>query len=912
MKAPDWSTLSAAAVLDYWQSTPAGLAVETARRRLAAHGFNELPEARPDSYFQILLRQFASPLIYLLLIAAGVVWWLGEAADSLIIAAVLALNAVIGTIQEGRAQSTLLALRRFVATRAVVVRGGGEVVVPDRELVPGDVIILKDGDRVPADARLIELTSLLVDEAALTGESEAVAKQLKPLARPTALPAERLNMVFRGTLVLGGSGVAVVVATGVHTLIGQVSARLEKLNTEMPLHASIRRLSRLIIVAVLGISALLFVLGVSIGTAPREMFAIVVAVAVSAIPEGLPVVVTLVLATGVARMSRRQALVRRLLAVEALGQARVIAVDKTGTVTKNQMMVTAAYVGGRMLAVTGSGYEPRGTVLEEGKRVDGAKLPGLNLLGRIAALTANAGVAYDEERADWQRLHGDPTEAALLVFGQKLGLERAALEESFLPLAEILFDSKIKYHASLNAVAATPGAKALLSVSGAPEVVLAAATSLWHNGRTKKLTRVERKRLEEIQAEMMSDGLRVLALAVSAKRPADRIEPGILPPLIFVGFVGIMDALRPEVAAAVTAAKGAGIRVVMITGDHVETAKAIARTAGIYRPGDWTITGAELETMSPKEVAARLDRATVFARVTPEHKLKIIEGYKFRGEVVAMTGDGVNDALSLAAADLGVAMGKTGTEVAKEAADIVLLDDNFGNIIAAVEEGRNIYQTIKKVVLYLFSTSLGEVLTITGAILLGFPVPLTAGQIIWLNFVTDGFLVVALAFEATERGLLGARFKFSGRSLLDHLSAWRMFVMSAVMTVGTLVLFAAYQNGPDVLKAGTVALTALAVFQWFNAWNCRSATDSVFQPKARLNWALVGATGAVFLLQLAAVYLPFFQKFLRTVPLALGDWLLIISLASSILVVEELRKGVSNLGLFSRQGRHPRPATVLT
>jgi Ca2+-transporting ATPase len=881
-------TDSAEAVLTQFGTGPEGLSARQVEESRAIFGENRLPEAKPLPAWRLWWHQFESPLIFILLLAALVVFFLGEYADASVIVAVLLVNALIGVVQEGRAENALRALNRLVETRARVLRDGRELSLSDAELVPGDILLLEDGDRVPADARLLAATNLLVDESALTGESEAVLKDAGALAAANAIPAEQRNMIFRGSLVVGGAARALVVATGVLTVIGKISVKLEKLDAEMPLHATIRRLSRLIIVTVFSLGAILFAIGTAYGHPAREMFALVVALAVSAIPEGLPIVVTLVLATGVSRMVRRQVLVRRLQAVEALGQAKVIAVDKTGTVTKNQMMVSRVFVGDRFFDVSGSGYDPAGELRENGVVVEG--LPELALVARVAALTASATVALEEPEGEWRRMSGDPTEAALLVFARKLGFMKEELVEAMPLEAEIRFDSRHKYHACLNLSSRKHDVKsALLSVVGAPEVVLARCQSLWRGGKNTRLKREDRARLETVLGTLAADGLRVLALAQNSRAPR-ALASDALPPLTFVGFVGIADALRSEVAEAVASAQAAGIRVVMITGDHEDTARLIARRAGIFQAGEVVLSGREIEAMSAEELAARLDKATVFARVTPEHKLKIIEAYKARGEIVAMTGDGVNDALSLAAADLGVAMGKIGTEVAKQSADLILLDDNFGNIVKAVEEGRNIYATIKKVVLYLFSTSAGEILTIAGAILLGFSVPLNASQIIWLNFVTDGFLVAALAFEPKEKHLL--RERFAGGLLVDRLAAFRIFLMGAVMMVGALWLFNRFSVA-DFARASTLALSVLAVFQWFNAWNCRSDRASIFRPGVRLNRPLVLATAAVVLLQLAAVYLGPLQKVLGTVPLALSDWALVIGTALLIVIVEETRKFIT-------------------
>lgn len=865
------------------QTSEAGLRTEEARRRLAQDGPNSLPEAAPDGVPVIFLRQFQSPLIYTLLAASAAVFLLGEVADGSIILAVLLFNAVVGTIQEGRAQNTLRALKRYVGTTATVVRDGAEASIPDYEVVRGDILVLREGEKVSADARVIATNGLKLDEASLTGESEPVDKVVEAI-RTTPLPVlEQRNMVFKGTNVVIGSGQAVCVATGVRTNIGAIATEISAIDTEMPLKANIRALSRAIMAVVGVISVVLFVLGLSRGEDLVTIFAAVVSLAVSVIPEGLPIVITLVLATGVWRMSKRSALVKKLQAVEALGQASVIAVDKTGTITKNELVVREVWTEGKTFAIGGIGYDPSGSVALDGSVVDAANHPELLLAGKAAALSASARVFFSEEEKRW-RVTGDPTEAAIRVFGEKVGFKKGDLLRESPLTFEMPFDYRLKYHA----VVSRTGQHNLLIVSGAPESTLAHSTHFRREGGTHTLSERDRTRLEETIAEMSSRGLRVVAVAVREKF-ADVPSPETIRGLTLVAFLGMQDVLRPGIADTIAQASSAGIKVVMVTGDHERTARALAKEAGIWREGDEVLTGTAIDALSDGMLTEEVATASVYARVTPEHKLRIIHAYKRGGEVVAMTGDGVNDAPSLVAADLGVAMGKIGTEVAKEAADIVLLDDNFGSIISAVEEGRNIYKTIRKVILYLFSTSAGEVLTITGALVLGYPLPLVAAQIIWLNFVTDGFLDVALAMEPKEEGLLSGTFGRPKKYLVDGLMVRRMILMALPMMIGTLFLFQGY-IGADMGKAWTISLTVLAVFQWCNAWNCRSESKSIFQMNPFSNTYLIGATLTVMVLQILAVYAPFFQRFLHTVPLEFSEWLLIVPVAASIIAVEEIRK----------------------
>ncbi len=880
----EWHLLSSAETFERLGSQEHGLSGSEAKNRVLSYGRNELAEAQADSVFAIFLRQFQSPIIYILLAASLIMLVMGHLSDAVIIFAVLFFNAIIGSIQEGRAQNTLAALKNMVKTNATVIRDRKETIVPSEELVPGDVIVLREGDKVPADARIFRLESLKIDEAALTGESEPVTKSIETIEKNDLSPADQRNMMFRGTYVVGGEARAVVTATGSNTLIGGISEKLSSLDTDVPLKKEIRSLSRLIILIVMSISLFLFVIGIIRDIGFEDMFLTTVAVAVSAIPEGLPVVVTIVLAAGMHRMSRRNALVRKLQAVEALGQASVIAVDKTGTITLNQMMVERIYADGKTFEVSGQGYEPKGEISESGNAVEPLNHDDLLVIGRISALTASAAISYSEEKSEWQRVSGDPTEAALLSLSQKIGFDKDTLLSERPKVLEIPFSSAIKYHATAHQV----GDKTELYLAGAPEVVIDASRFVRRDGRLIAIGERERREIEGALLDMSRLGLRVVALAAHFDADTASIDRDSLPELCFMGLVGISDTVRTGVHEAVKAAREAGVRVVMITGDYPETAKAVGIKVGIYEEGDAVVTGSDLASLSEETLAEILPKASIFARVTPEDKLKIIEAYRRQKIVIAMTGDGVNDALSLAAADLGVSMGKIGTEVAKEASDMVLLDDNFGSIVSAIEEGRNIYHTIKKVMLYLLSCGVGVVLTITAAIVLGYPLPLLAGQIIWLNFVTDGFLVVALALEPKENRALSSTRRRAG-SMITPSMIRRTGLISTTMAVVSLSLFIMYLDKGFVL-ASTVALTSLAVCQWISAFNCRSEVRSVFGKHAFGNPYLFGALGIIISLQLLAVYWGPLQALLRTAPLSLADWQLILSAGLAVLVVEEARK----------------------
>lgn len=876
-----WYSKTKADVYNALRVPVSGLSAHEIDKRRAEFGANALPESKSESIASIFFRQFKSPLIYVLLAASGVVWYMGELVDAMVVLAVLLINSVVGAIQEGRAQNTLRALRTYSETRATVLRDGTELIIPDTDIVVGDVILLQEGEKVPADARLTSVKSLRISEAALTGESEPVEKSAEPLLRPNLPVQDQRNMVFKGTHVVAGAGEALCVAVGEKTEIGRIAQEISTSETEIPLQANIRNLTRLIMGIVAVLSVFLMVAGVALGYELRTMFATVVTLAVSVIPEGLPIAMTLVLATGVWRMSKRNALVKRLQAVEALGQARVIAVDKTGTITKNEMIVQKVFVNDAVFDVTGNGYDDTGEFRLSGERIDPVNHEELLATAKAAVSTASARVMKSEDGM-W-RVAGDPTEAAMLVFGRKLRFTKEELEQEEPLIAEIPFESARKYHAALH----REKSGTRLSVVGAPEVLLERSNKIWKSGKSVHLSDDERERLEKAFLEFSQQGLRVVAVA-HRKEALQTLREEDVADLTLIAFVGIKDGLRAEVAESLKIARDADMRVVMITGDHKVTARAIAQEAGIFREGDRVLTGEDIEKLSERELARELARTAVFARVTPEHKLKIIQGYRARGEIVAMTGDGVNDAPSLVAADLGVAMGKIGTEVAKEAADIVLLDDNFGSIVAAVEEGRAMYRTMKKVILYLFSTSIGEVGAIAGALFLGYPIPVLPSQIIWLNFVTDGFLTVSLALDPKEKGLLSGTFEHPKKFLIDQLMTQRMLIMGAVMSVGSLALFSVYLD--DLTKALTMSLTVLAVYQWFNAWNCRSETESVFRMNPFANPSLIVSTLLVIGLQILAVYTPFMQKILHTTALTAHEWILILAVGSSIIVVEESRK----------------------
>lgn len=896
----NWHGRSLADIQDELQTDiHSGLTTPEVNIRRARIGLNQIKPEKEEGWFFIFVRQFKSPLIFILFGASVIVFFTGEEVDAFIILFVLLFNAIVGTTQEGKAQNTLRALRNFSRTYATVLRDSKEIIIPDADIVPGDIIIIREGEKIPADARIFYSQNLRINEAALTGESFPVDKS-SALLKNTEIPtAEQSNMVFQGTHAVYGLGRGIVVATGMQSILGMISKTIAAIDTDIPLKTDIKNLSRLILFVVAGISIIIFILGVMAGKPFSQIFATVVSLAVSIIPEGLPIVLTLVLVRGVWRMAKQNALVKKLQAVESLGQARVIAVDKTGTLTKNELVVRVLFTAGEFFEITGSGYESKGEIYRmlHGKK-ETTLLNPLNhqeiiQAGKIASFCANARVIFSEESKMWQ-VSGDPIEAALLVFGQKIGFQKDELEREMPLLKEIPFDYRKKYHATFHAV----DGKQYITLVGAPEILLSLCAKVSVKNSQGELihtplTNEKKKEMEDTLHSLFRKGFRTIGFAFQEITSKDAYD-AIPKDLVLGGFFAMEDSLRPEARNAVLRAQNAGVRVIMITGDHAITAIAVAKEAGIFKEGDRVLTGDELQKLTPHELDGFLNIVTVFARIAPEDKMKIISSYRRRGEIIAMTGDGVNDAPSLVAADLGVAMGKIGTEVAREASDIVLLDDNFGSIVSAIEEGRSIYKTIKKVILYLFSTSVGEAATIIGALVMKFPLPILAPQILWLNLVTDGFLDMALAMEPKEAGLLEKSFERPKKYLVDALMVKRIIIMALPMMIGTLLLFSSIYP-EDIARGWTVSLVTLAIFQWFNAFNCRSETISIFRMNPFSNPYLVGALGIVIVLQLLAVYAPFMQVILRTVPLVFSDWLLACGIASSIIFFEEMRKLIFRL-----------------
>jgi Ca2+-transporting ATPase len=884
-----WHALDAAQALARQGADAArGLDAATAQRRLAEHGPNALPEPPPRPLVLTFARQFKSPLIYILFVAAVLAVALGHLGDAGVILAVVVVNALIGTFQEGRAERSMAALRRLAALQVRVLRAGHEQVMQARELVPGDIVLLAAGDAVAADARLIEEARLQLAEAALTGESVPVAKSVAPVPEATGL-ADRHCMVYSGTHVTAGRARAVVVATGVHTEVGRIAGMTERAEEpKTPLELRLAQFGRALVAAALGLFVLVVLLGLWRALPLADVLMVAISQMVSMVPEGLPVAMTIALAVGMQRMAERGAIIRRLSAVETLGSTTVICSDKTGTLTKNEMTAVALWLpgpaAGREIQASGIGYAPEGTLSENGQPVDAGDAGLRELLAAAVGCNDAELLAPEGERRAWSVL-GDPTEGALLVLARKAGMDPAELRRQAPREAELPFNADDKLMATRHRCAEAPRR---VWIKGAPEGIL-------------RLCRTADPALKAtaLQAAdaMASRALRVLAFAVvdDDVLDADAGFEGLAGRSRLLGLIGEIDPPREEARRAVAACRAAGIRPVVVTGDHKLTGLAIARELGIARHdsqvSDRAVDGTELERMGEAELRDQLPGIAVFARVHPAQKLRIVEALQARGEVVAMTGDGVNDAPALARADVGVAMGITGTEVAKSAAKIVITDDNFATIVGAVEQGRVVYGNLKKVILYLFATSVDEVLVLLLALLAGYPLPLAAVQILWINIVTEGTLTVNLVMDPPDGDEMKRPPVARDDRLLDRLLLTRTALMAITAAGAAFGWFAwRMQQGVPIDLVRTEVFTLVAVTQWFNMLNCQSATASALHGGLLRNPWLIGGLSLSVLLQGLVLYAPPMNALFYTVPLAPASLLPLLGLASAVLWVEELRK----------------------
>ena len=885
-KPEQWHALSAEQALNVLQSSRQGLSQDEAQQRLERDGPNRIPEAKKRSALMRLLAQFHNVLIYVLLLAGAVTALLQHWLDASVILGVVVINAIIGFVQEGKAEDALAAIRQMLSPKTLVIRNGKRITIDAEQLVVGDILPLQTGDKVAADLRLIQCKGLSIEEAALTGESIPVEKTDSPVSADTVL-ADRRSMAFSGTLVTAGQGLGMVVATGANTEIGRISlmvAGVEELTT--PLLRQMAQFGRWLTGGIIFLAALTFSFGVFLRDyTATEMFLAAVGLAVAAIPEGLPAIMTITLAIGVQRMASNNAIIRRLPAVETLGSLSVICSDKTGTLTKNEMTVRIITTATRTIKSTGEGYDPHGGYLFEKQDYAPLEDPLMKQALLTALLCNDASIEHHDSA--WQ-IQGDPMEAALVVAAIKAGLTQEHEHANYPRTDLIPFDSSHKLMATLHH---SHHGGSFICVKGAPEQLLARCA--FQAGSEGEET-LNHTYWNEQMEQMGNMGLRVLALAkkTTESHHAELTFDDVKNNLTLLGLFGLIDPPRPEAIEAVTLCQSAGIRVKMITGDHAVTARAIARQVGLTNTQS-SLTGQEIDMLSEEELTAKIKRVDVFARVNPEHKLQLVKILQSQGHVVAMTGDGVNDAPALKRADVGVAMGKNGTEVAKEASEMVLTDDNFATIVRAVEEGRTVYDNIRKAILFILPTNGGEALVILGAILLGFSqFPLTPVQILWVNMITAVTLALALAFEPSEQDIMHRPPRDSKAPVLNRLFLWRIAFVSIILMLGTFGLFQwQLGQGDGIEKARTVAVNTLVMYEIFYLFNSRYLMASVLNREGILgNRHALLAVALLIVFQLGFTYLPPLQTLFGTAAIDLQTWLIITLVASSVLWLVEGEK----------------------
>lgn len=855
----------------------AGLSTSEARNRLQQYGPNQLKHSRGRSAFSILIAQFASLIVGLLVAATVVAFLLGEYVEAGAILVVILLNALIGFFTEWKAELTLSALEKQTVPSAKVIRDGRQQEVPALELVPGDVVLLAAGDRVPADGRVLECARLLVEEAALTGESVASEKNTTPGGDSATPVGDRHNMVYMGTAVTDGRGRLVVTATGARTEIGHIGKLLDEATSrESPLERKLEQLGRALVLIVIVLSGIIVFAGWLRGHPFLQMLEVGISLAIAAVPEGLPAVATMTLAIGMQRMARMRAIVRRLPAVETLGSTTTICTDKTGTLTRNEMTVRVYQLGLQRVEVTGVGYEVRGDFRSGEQVLQALEEDQLRRVLEIGALCNDARLHKDSAAG----ILGDPTEAALLVAAEKAGLRHDDLLKQFPRVAEVPFSSDSQ---RMITVHRTPDSKLIACLKGAPGGLIADCRHLQTSDGVRPLTEADREHLLAQNEELAGNALRVLALAWR-ELPDNYTDKDLASELVFAGLTGMIDPLREEARAAIATCREAGIRVVMITGDQPATAREIGRQLGLGAGPDHqppaAVHGRELTNLDERGWDEIVRDTSVFARVTPEHKLRIVEAMQRHGEIVAMTGDGVNDAPALKKADIGVAMGIKGTDVAKEASAMVITDDNFATIVGAVEQGRIIYSNIVRFIHYLFSCNFSEIITVFVPIIGGWPLPLAALQILWLNLITDVFPAMALALEPSAPGLMKRPPRNPKEPLLSVAFLWMITWQALLLAAGTLAsFFVGLQwygsEGPGLYHAETIAFMTLAIAQVFHVFSARSQRRSAILSGPFRNGWLWAAVVVCLLLQVAAVYWPLLNRVLHTVPLGGEDWLLI-------------------------------------
>ncbi|MDH7596133.1 MAG: cation-translocating P-type ATPase [Methanothrix sp.] len=870
----NWHALPPEDALKLLNSRPEGLPDGEAASRLERFGPNDLARISGPGPVRILLRQFENYMVLVLLAAAAISWLSGERSNAIVVLGILLFIAILGFVQEYRAERAMEALRKMVAPEARVFRSGRLITVPARNIVPGDVIYIEAGDIVPADARILDAAALELVESSLTGESNPVRKSPDPVDENAPL-ADRSSMLFMGTMVTYGNGRAVVTSTGSSTELGRISGMIQETPAEPPLKIRLQQLSKSLAVMVFIAALVVFSIQVYRGNPVLDTLLIAAALAVAGIPEALPFVVTLALAYGTQSMARRNAIVRRLPAVETLGSTTVICTDKTGTLTRGEMTVREVWCG-RRVEVTGSGYVPEGVFRIDGTEIDPGSVDALKETIIMGALCNNSEVVFE----DGWRIAGDPTEGALIVLARKAGLD---IRESCREVTEYPFASDTRRMTTVHEC--DSGLR--VSMKGAVEVVVERCSWIMDPTGLRPMTEVERNRILETADEMAGRALRVLAAAFKQIESGELGRDALERDMIFTGLFGMMDPPREEVFGAIDVCKRAGIRPVMITGDHKRTAEAIARELRMLN-GE-VLDGSELDSMSDQELSDRIERISVFSRATAEHKMRIIKALKEHGHIVAMTGDGVNDAPALRSADIGIAMGRAGTDVSKEASDMVLADDNFATIVAAVEEGRRIYENIRKASSYMLAVTFAEVAVILIAVLVGLPAPLLALQILWINVVAEDFPAIGLAVEPARAGLMNERPRNPKEPILSRDVLRYTLGTSAAMLIGTLGLFLI--NIEDGLGyARSVAFASLGVCAIYNAYSSRSFHHSVLQMNPLGNRKLLAGIVASLASVVMVIYIPVFQRAFETLPLTLDSWLQVWLVSTIVIVIAEVLK----------------------
>ncbi len=877
----------AAGLLDSDLST--GLTSEQAADKLQRFGYNRIEGKKGPSPLAIFLAQFEDFIIWVLIGAAIVSGFLQEWVDALAIIAIVVLNAILGFIQEYRAEKSLAALRKLASPTSKVIRNGQHAVISSFELVPGDIIELEAGDNIPADGRVVRLTAnFAAQEASLTGESTPVAKTIRPLEEKDVALADRANMVYMGTSAASGKATAIVVETGMRTELGKIAGMIQEIRRDStPLQKKLEQFGKWIVYLCFVLVGVIFLLGVVRGGKVLDMFLTAVSLAVAAIPEGLPAVVTIALAMGVQRMVARHALIRKLPSVETLGCATVICSDKTGTLTKNEMTVQAIYTDGKLFKVTGIGYEPQGEFFIDAQQVNPAKHPALTKT-LLCGTLCNAAQLVRE--GDTSKIIGDPTEAAILTAAAKADIWKEKAEKDWLFVAEIPFDSERK---KMTIIRRSNG-KLVAFVKGAPDIILHDCTKIEQAGVMRDLTKEDVEDISSANNRLANNAMRVLGLAYRDMNGSleDYQAEVVEKDLTFVGLMAMIDPPREEVKKAIADCKTAAIRTVMITGDHKNTAVAIARGLGFFEQNSLALTGEELDKLTDEQLYEKVEDVAVYARVSPEHKLRIVRAWKKHNEVVAMTGDGVNDAPAIKEANIGVAMGVSGTDVTKEVSDMIITDDNFASIVAAVEEGRGIYDNIKKFIHYLLSCNTGEVLVMFISSLVGWPMPLLPIQILWVNLITDGLPALALGVDPTDPNIMKRPPRPSGQSVVTKQMALLMLVQGGFIALCSLTafVFVLFAEGEDLSRARTAAFVVLTCSQLFHSLNCRSQTESLFKIGIFTNKKLLLAAVMSFLLQMIIVYAPFCQTVFKTESLRPVDWVMAVVLSSLPLWAMEIVK----------------------